>query len=663
MGGVPRNILKEDAIPTLFCFTAEKKKRPSSEARSEKNSKRQFLEQTFAEYETVVEQIEQTESNKPVMIDKSIGMSIKSVSRGTQYRQQSSSIPSTLPAKKATEPTKIKFIVKKTKEKGQNTDISFPPYCNVSFTTSNLHEKDTDEESESSSDSEEPLDNESLDPTFQPQEDDYSNTDTDTDDESAACIETPKHDSKLIVYWSCLLQLLSCLICHNKAAITKIRYRGSMVILTMYCVNNHETVWHSQPDINGMAAGNLILASAILFSGNSFQPIMEFLKIANVHFMSATSFHSIQKKYLFPAVHHVYTTCREIIFGSIRDSGPVDIIGDGRCDSPGYSAKFGTYTCMNSENNQIIDFNVSHCRIAGNSNRMELFGMKGLIERLINNGIQILSLTTDRHTQIRKYMRSNLKEIKHQFDIWHVGKNIKKKLAKAAKLKRNKDLQPWIKSIINHFWWCCKTCEGNEHILREKWLSILDHITNKHSWKGNKYFKRCAHDDKKLNRKWLKKNSSAYRALEKIVGCPKLLADLKYLTDFKHTGTLEVYHSLYNKYCPKRLCFSYEGMVARTQLAVMDHNSSVGLGQAQTKSGEKRFKLSFSRVTQSWVTKKITEPKDKSYINNLLDEVIYLRTSGETYSTPKLPKPPKNIATETKPDKKEAIKNSRSRFQ
>ena len=34
-----------------------------------------------------------------------------------------------------------------------------------------------------------------------------------------------------------------------------------------------------------------------------------------------------------------------------------------------------------------------------------------------------------------------------------------------------------------------------------------------------------------------------------------LLNDLKYLTIFNHTGALEVYQSLYNKYCPKRLHF------------------------------------------------------------------------------------------------------------
>ena len=79
---------------------------------------------------------------------------------------------------------------------------------------------------------------------------------------------------------------------------------------------------------------------------------------------------------------------------------------------------------MNFTDGQIIDFNVSHCCIAGNSIRMEFHRLKGLLERMENNRIQILSLTTDRQTQVRKYMKENCREIEHQFDVWHFGKNI-----------------------------------------------------------------------------------------------------------------------------------------------------------------------------------------------------------------------------------------------
>ena len=55
----------------------------------------------------------------------------------------------------------------------------------------------------------------------------------------------------------------------------------------------------------------------------------------------------------------------------------------------------------------------------------------------------------------------------------------------------------------------------------------------------------------------------------------RLPNDLKYLPNFNHTVPSKFYYSLYNKYCPKRLHFSYEGRIARSQLAVLDFNTGV----------------------------------------------------------------------------------------
>ena len=137
-----------------------------------------------------------------------------------------------------------------------------------------------------------------------------------------------------------------------------------------------------------------------------------------------------------------------------------------------------------------------------------------------------------------------------------------------------------MKAIINHFWWCCATCKGDVKLLRENWISILYHIKNVHEWEDYSLFKECAHLEYTLqemkSKAWLKESSFAYAALKNIVLDKRLLNDLKYLTDFNHTGTLEVYHSPYNKYSSKRLHFSYPGMIARAQFAVPDFNSGVG---------------------------------------------------------------------------------------
>ena len=49
--------------------------------------------------------------------------------------------------------------------------------------------------------------------------------------------------------------------------------------------------------------------------------------------------------------------------------------------------------------------------------------------------INVKDLTTDSHKQIRAYLRKERPEIEHQFDVWHVGKNIKKKIVKPASEK------------------------------------------------------------------------------------------------------------------------------------------------------------------------------------------------------------------------------------
>ena len=137
-------------------------------------------------------------------------------------------------------------------------------------------------------------------------------------------------------------------------------------------------------------------------------------------------------------------------------------------------------------------------------------------------------------------------------------------------------------------------CEGDPENLKEKWISILYHITDCHQWKGFKTFKKCHHE--KLTKKdrsckhFLKQLSPTYKDLESIVTDKSLLGALKFLKKFNDTRTLEVYHALYNKYSPKRLHFSFQGVIARVELAVLDFNCGVRVGQDKTQLGKLRFK-------------------------------------------------------------------------
>lgn len=116
-----------------------------------------------------------------------------------------------------------------------------------------------------------------------------------------------------------------------------------------------------------------------------FKELKKWMDIANISFFCSTTYDNLQNRYLFPAVNKVYSTHRELHFANAQEQPELHLLGDGRCDSPGYNAKYGTYTLMNSETGEIMDFHVAHVAVAGNSARMELAGFKRLIEFFESN--------------------------------------------------------------------------------------------------------------------------------------------------------------------------------------------------------------------------------------------------------------------------------------
>ena len=468
---------------------------------------------------------------------------------------------------------------------------------------------------------------------------------------------------RIIVNWNLLKPLFShCSRCGSPSEIQKVSSSGAAVLVTTECQDGHNIVWSSlQED-----AGNKAIAASILLSGSSYAPFRESMDIAKIQMFGKSFFYETQNHLLFPAINNVYQKKRREIYERTKKQSKIELVGDEQCDSPGFSATFGTYTLMNEVNDEIVDFFICHVRNAGNSQGMEKYGLKFLLRYLHQHGLNVNTLTTDQHVQVRKFLRTEYPDICHQFDVWHRSKNLKKKLEKLAKKKAFVDIQPWIKSIINHFWWACCNCDGDVTKLEDMWTSVLYHIRNVHRWKGAKSsYKSCSHPKlsvrDRLAKKWLKKNSTAFSALENIIRDEKLLKDLPNLVKFKHSGNIEVFHNLKLKYCPKRLAFSYKGMYARTQLAVLDHNENLGRKQAVTKSNKKREKFQFSKVTKQWVVKEVKEQKTRHYVDEILSEFPAV-INGDIEKNDMLETVPETIATTPKPKKEDVSANRLSRF-
>ena len=119
-----------------------------------------------------------------------------------------------------------------------------------------------------------------------------------------------------------------------------------------------------------MGAGNLLVAAAILFCGLTFTGISNLAKLLNLVMFSESNFYRLQKKYLFPVIHTNYVMQQDAILEFLRDND-LKLSGDGRCDSPGYSAKYCTYSLMDSATDLILDYKLIRSSETGSSVAME----------------------------------------------------------------------------------------------------------------------------------------------------------------------------------------------------------------------------------------------------------------------------------------------------
>lgn len=73
--------------------------------------------------------------------------------------------------------------------------------------------------------------------------------------------------------------------------------------------------------------------------------------------MAESTFHRIQREQVMPVVFDVWEKMQSEILDNISKMGkPFRLAGDGRCDSPGYSAKYCTNTLMELNSNVILTY-------------------------------------------------------------------------------------------------------------------------------------------------------------------------------------------------------------------------------------------------------------------------------------------------------------------
>ena len=160
-----------------------------------------------------------------------------------------------------------------------------------------------------------------------------------------------------MVFKSSLLELFKqCVSCHDKC-IGEVAYqKGTFVAVKQLCSHcGYKRLWTSQPHIKDTPAGNILLSAAILFSGATPGKIFRMLGHMKVACISERTFYYHQRQYLQPAVLSVWGSMQQTLLAQCRTRGnPLSVGGDGRADSPGHSAKYGSYGIIDLDINKVI---------------------------------------------------------------------------------------------------------------------------------------------------------------------------------------------------------------------------------------------------------------------------------------------------------------------
>ncbi|XP_043935934.1 uncharacterized protein LOC122808886 [Protopterus annectens] len=495
--------------------------------------------------------------------------------------------------------------------------------------------------------------------------------------------ESLSTESVVLVYKNKLIQLAQkcmiqhCDICREGVSVTN-TVKGSCIKLSWVCCNGHIAYqWSSQHTVRkGLHLGDVMIAAAIFLTGNNYAKIALLAKCLGLAFIHQASYYRLQRRYIVPVVTDYWNEMVRNML-STRKHINVTILGDGRMDSPGHSAQYCTYTCMDEQTKEILLIQVVDKRETElSSPRMEKLAFERCIKTLQDSQLKIDELVTDAHPQIAKLMRTRYASIKHSFDMWHGAKNLAKRINKAGLQRGCRILCQWTRQIVNHFWYCCQHSESTEEFMIH-WGGILYHVVNQHEWGSGIHDNyepvgQCQHESLGVEHAppWLEPDSPAHEKLRQIVLDPRFVEKTRHYVSYRTTAELEQFHQVILKYASKRQSYTFPAFRARNFLAAIDHNSHRGRPYARNKEGRYVYRRKFNKKSGRWTVVRMKQSKDYNYLIPIKEKILQRRLADHTklheratlsYDDPRNIQP--TIAPYQPPDTRQLVEEHLSRFQ
>ena len=198
-------------------------------------------------------------------------------------------------------------------------------------------------------------------------------------------------------------------LCAAKAEVKSWQIKAGVIDIQWACVDGHTDHWISSHILcekrgQKVFANTLLMASPILITGNNFEKVYDLFKFLGIGFLSSSTFHRIQRNYIVPEVLSTWEEMKREIW-LVLGKETLILCGDGRSDSPGHSAKYGTYILLEQFLDVIVDLEIIDKRETGGvSTNMEVAGLRKLLERMVGK-LVLSEIVTDASTSIMALVR------------------------------------------------------------------------------------------------------------------------------------------------------------------------------------------------------------------------------------------------------------------
>ncbi len=207
----------------------------------------------------------------------------------------------------------------------------------------------------------------------------------------------------------CTVAIESGVICNLPQQLTH-EIIGSVCKLRWTCHANHHGMWVSSEIVTHshhapVYLNNLLVTASILLSGNQYAKVSTLCKFLQLCIPSSSVFCRDQRLFHIPVIMNMWETMKNTVEEILSPYDGLILGGDGRNDSPGFSARFGTYFTMDLITKVIVDMEVLHKRHTGGIlTNMEREARTTILLRLMKK-FDIGEFVTDASSSIIKRIR------------------------------------------------------------------------------------------------------------------------------------------------------------------------------------------------------------------------------------------------------------------